>query len=297
MKRLLLLSIIFFSISLSTTRAQSALTIGEIFDFNIGDEFHHLVNDGMPIFYGMSKERYTIVDKYFSQNNDTVFYVRHQFGYTHLYSPSSYGFQNYNDTVFYTNFNSIVGVLNTPWPFAFPDTTQTGYPYNFDQNTDLFDTQWMVNSYYANFWFAMDFCIGKLGVGIGTVIQGYGPEDNTGGAGGGFGYDMTYYKKGDLSVGTPDTLDSTDIGVHELYPPTSTQITLYPNPTSEFINFEWKKNSYFDIRIFSFDGRVVVDRKRIYRGQQINIAELSNGHYIMELVGANGTTHSPFMKL
>ena len=295
MKRLLLLSIIFFSISPSTTKAQSALTIGEIFDFNIGDEFHHQVYP-QPWYMAIDgrKERFRIVEKYYSPNNDTVFYVRHQFGYTHwIYPSSSWGFASYNDTVSYTHFDSIVGIMNTPWPYFFPDSVSWGMPYDIYFNGDLFDPNWNVNSYQTQFGIGMDLFGGELGVGIGTVNQGWGPEDPQVEA---YGYYMTYYRKGDLSFGTPDTLDSTDIGVHELYPPTSTQITLYPNPTSEFINFDWKENSYFDIRIFSFDGRVVVDRKRIYRGQQVNITELSNGHYIMELVGVNGTSHSSFMK-
>lgn len=295
MKRILFLFILFISASYNMIKAQSALTIGQIFDFNVGDEFHHQVYP-QPWYFALDgrKERFRVVEKYYSPNNDTVFYVRHQFGYSHLIYPSNtWGFASYNDTVSYTHLDSIVGIMNTPWPYLFPDSLSWGMPYDIYFNGDLFDTYWNVNSYQTQFGIGMDMFGGELGVGIGTVNQGWGPEDPQVEA---YGYYMTYYKKGDLSFGTPDTIDSTDIGIHELYPSTASRISVFPNPSADFVNFDWQNNTYFDIRVIAFDGRIVFDRRRIYRGNNLNISELPIGTYIIEFSGINGTSQTLFMK-
>jgi len=297
MKRLLLLSIIFFSISLSTTRAQSALTIGEIFDFNVGDEFHHLIG-GPEDSIIKNLQRVEILDKFYSANNDTLFYVQHNFGYTQTNTPSGefFEFENFIDTLVYTNLNSVIDPF---CPYQFQPISANMGPFYFQINQDTIRQDYdgvlayQCSMYNAPTFNSADYWSESWGVGIGIIFSGYFPLMNTSSY---YSYNLVYYKKGNYIFGIPDTLDSTDIGVHELYPPTSTQITLFPNPSGEFINFDWKGNFYFDIRIFSFDGRVVFDRKRFYRGQQVNIAELSNGQYIMEILGVNGTSHSPFVK-
>jgi hypothetical protein len=84
--------------------------------------------------------------------------------------------------------------------------------------------------------------------------------------------------------------------VQELYPSTASIVTVYPNPSSDFVNFDWKNNAYLDLRVISLDGRIVMDRRRIYRGNNLNISELTNGSYIIEFNGVNGTSQSLFLK-
>lgn len=297
MKRLLILLIIFISIAPSGTNAQSALTIGEIFDFNVGDEFHHLIG-GPEDSIIKNLQRVEIVDKFYSANNDTLFYVQHNFGYiqTNTSNGIFFEFENFIDTAAYTNLNNIIDPF---CPYQFQPLSANMGPFYFQINQDTIRQDYdgvlayQCSMYNAPTFNSADYWSESWGVGIGIIFSGYFPLMNTSSF---YSYQLVYYKKGLNLFGIPDTLDSTDIGVQELYPSTASLISVYPNPSSDFINFDWKENSYFDIRVISSDGRLVMDRRRMYRGQNLNISELPSGSYIMQFNGVNGTSQSLFLK-
>lgn len=126
--------------------AQSVHTIGEIYNFDIGDEFHHRSHP--PVWQIlMDLRRVKIIDKFYSTAGDTVFYVRHNFGYTHHVTPTGvyWGFGNNNDTIFYTHLNDVVD-MNCPYVFDGSSET-TIDPANQSQwyyvlNQDIFSTDW-----------------------------------------------------------------------------------------------------------------------------------------------------------
>ena len=295
MKRLLLILVAF--ISLSTIKAQSALTIGEIFDFNIGDEFHHLIGDPEDSIVKNLK-RVEIVDKFYSANNDTLFYVQHNFGYikTNTSSGIVFEFENFIDTSAYTNLNNI---MDPYCPYQFQPLSANMGPFYFQINQDTIRQDYngvlayQCSMYNAPTFNSADYWSESWGVGIGIIYSGYFPLMNTSSF---YSYQLVYYKKGLNLFGIADTLASTDVAVNDLYPSTASRVTVYPNPTSEFVNFDWKENSYFDIRVISSDGRLVMDRRRMYRGQNLNISELPSGSYIMQFNGVNGTSQSLFLK-
>lgn len=81
------------------------LTVGQVYNFSIGD-----VHQTSMKFFGNNTPSFSydsIMDKYYSSNNDSVFYIINK----NYYSPPSYpggaSIQSTNiDTVFYTNLNS-----------------------------------------------------------------------------------------------------------------------------------------------------------------------------------------------
>ena len=101
--------------------SQNKLTVREVYDFDINDEFHYSesltnITPSPPGAY-----RYIILYKYFSKANDTVFYVRSTNGYTTSvnWSPSphlDYSFYSSEQTIFYTNLDSRIDYQNKNWP-------------------------------------------------------------------------------------------------------------------------------------------------------------------------------------
>jgi hypothetical protein len=82
MKIFYYLIISFYVLISGTASSQDFPARGEIYDFNIGDVFHTYLSASI----GMADlQNIEIVDKYFSQNSDTVFYTQSVVG---LYSSS-----------------------------------------------------------------------------------------------------------------------------------------------------------------------------------------------------------------
>jgi len=101
-KTLLLLSLV---LSLSNLRASDTLTIRQIFNYDVGDTFHYRIRDGItyPSYhYVYADEIKRITGKYFSANNDSVWYVE-------SYIPTYY------DTIMYTHLGStVITGMDTP---------------------------------------------------------------------------------------------------------------------------------------------------------------------------------------
>lgn len=94
MKKTIQLLILFIGFYFSAN-SQTMPTRGEIFDFNINDEFQYREFHDSP---WSTVTRYVIIDKFYSSANDTVFYGRHFDNYT-----STWDFTPPEHMVYYFN--------------------------------------------------------------------------------------------------------------------------------------------------------------------------------------------------
>ena len=102
MKIILILNFLLFTICIS---AQEILTIGEVFDFEIGDIFQYKSELN---YEPANASRITILDKTFSADNDTVFYTKRRNYYNMYNFDGTYTFQNDTISSFYTNLDSSI---------------------------------------------------------------------------------------------------------------------------------------------------------------------------------------------
>lgn len=72
MKSLILFATLLIFTSIASS--QELLTIREVFDFEIEDKFHY---EGLHPDQPPNAERVTIIDKYYSENGDTLFYIKY----------------------------------------------------------------------------------------------------------------------------------------------------------------------------------------------------------------------------
>ena len=276
--------------------AQSVHTIGEIYNYDIGDEFHHQSDPPVWQIF-MDLRRVKIMDKFYSADGDTVFYVRHNFGYSHYLMPvgngytDHYGFANYNDTILYTHLNDVVD-MNCPYVFdGSSETTidpanQTQWYYVLNQ--DIFSADWGVEAYQYSATNDPTFMIGDYlghtwGVGIGIISAGYTPEDP---AADSYGYELTYYKKGNISFGVNDTLEQIDVvGLTEVY--STNNIIAYPNPASGVITIHTPSNNGI-LRILSIDGKCLHQERYFTNNIQFDSEVLSKGSYFITATDDNG---------
>lgn len=236
MKNYLTLSLLFLAIA---GNSQTSLTVGEIFDFNVDDEFQTF-NDypqGRP----PNAIRMKVIGKHFSATNDTVFYTRSFDNYYTVLNPNpsphlDYYFDTYIDSVFYTNLNDNV-LNNSPDTSCnlIVDTTICGIP--------------------ANGWECLgieEYVSEVFGKGLGVVrdvyVQNGSPSQS-------YDHKIFYFKKDTMECGTPDlttsiSLNRISLGIENIY----------PNPfTDNFrIRFADDKHSY-RINIFDLRGTEIFE--------------------------------------
>ncbi len=73
------------------------------------------------------------------------------------------------------------------------------------------------------------------------------------------------------------------------------EVKIYPNPAKTFLNFEGVEKP-FDIRIFNLDGKIIFFRINM-DGNHININELSEGFYVMEIKINERKVYRKFLKV
>lgn len=267
MKRLLLL-LFLINFPFVLVKGQSMLTHGQVYDFNINDEFQSKVYNVPP-----NASRIKIIGKHFSTNNDTVFYIRHFDNYSSIpdYSTSPphlvYSYSIGIDSVFYTNLDS--GINSTYGNFLIDSC-------NFFHDTLYYTSQYCGSQVYEfNECRACCFegynTIGILGKGLGLVYHHYSHAsewvDNVS--------EMFYYKKDTIVCGTPDT---SPLSIVE-HAKTKENITLYPNPASNILNLTNIKRQT-SVRLYDLYGKLVMETKTD-RNTTLDISQLTQGIYTL----------------
>jgi hypothetical protein len=275
-----LLGIIFLIFVLCNTYSQELPTILEVFDFNIGDEFHYKAYGGMAVYpHAM---RVKIMDRIYDFINDNVKYTRSwdNFYTTYEELPEPhliYHVDQYVDTLTVTLLDSTISCyLSIEENYSQDDTSLQlnsfisqsslcgDVSYNFHWNYSI--TPGYGDSYGASY-------IKGLGRVSSFVIY----ESQSGAE---WGKKMFYYNKGDSTCGIPDTTIITNYAT----PITENQISLFPNPCSDFISVQ-NLNPNFEatIRIFSLIGNLVFEAIRS-PSEIIDVNYLQPGIYVLHII-------------
>jgi hypothetical protein len=265
-----LITLIILLLSIDSFTAQSYLTIGEVFDFNINDEFHY-TRENQP----SNGERITVFDKYYSINSDTVFYTLHHDIYNvipdYSVSPpgSIYVFDTIIDTIFYSNLNMPINYI---WPQNDPEFVFYDSIKEFD--TNLCDIE--MNSYYIQqYSFEPSWFKRSYGRGIGMTLD-YWHYQGNGVSQFPVWERMIYFKKGTISCGSPDqtTLDLFDLNGQK-------EFIIYPNPSDGIISIDNNSSKKINIKVFNTAGELKYLEQNI--SSEIDLSKLSNGIYILEI--------------
>lgn len=242
MKRFLVILLI---VSLSATiAAQELMTIGEVFDFEIGDEFQ---TSGNCPGQTPNADRITIIDKYYSMESDSIFYVQNHNSYsTQIDNMNNleYHFWSRTDTVLYTNLDSSITYYDR-W-------------FSYDTSMFMYDTINEISIQYCNTLINGFNCAGNyfepitikrlFGKGLGLVrdyywnIPDYSEFDNK----------LFYYKKNEISCGEPDKLYVTVAEEQE-----NPEIRVFPNPASKFFSVELEESIFKELKIYTSSGCLI----------------------------------------
>lgn len=277
MKKTLLTLLIF--VTYLSINGQELMTIGDVFKFEVGDEFQI---EGTATNEPPNADRIKIIEKYYSTNEDTLFYVRfHDSYYTYIENGElQYSFWTKTDTVSYTNLDSSIVYFDQ----------------GFELNQYIENSEQLCNSlingcaYESGPSFEPDYINNEYGKGLGQTYAYYYAYqahavlwENT----------LFYYKKGEFECGIPDTLT---VGIDEVNS-YQHKFTIYPNPVNSFINIktESQLDSYQCI-IMNLKGEIILSEQLKGQQNRINIDYLDNGIYIMQIKYGNHLITRKFIK-
>lgn len=265
---LILFGIIHLSLSLA---GQGIPTVGEVYDFAAGDEFHVRTADEPP-----NCRRFIINSKFFSASGDTVFYIRFNDNYSSewLNQPVphlEYYFYSYVDTVSFTCLDSLISspffpLLNDTLANTFFDTV---YNSLFYCNRPVYELDACSNCIFEGIHFHQ---IYGRGLGILSYLYEYAAQNVSN------YYFTIFYRKNGIPCGLPDL---TTQGIADSVNPDEL-IHIYPNPFSEFFTVDLLNQGSVKMSIFSITGEVI--RTWNTEGPQtIKIQNLAPGSYFLKI--------------
>lgn len=83
-------------------------------------------------------------------------------------------------------------------------------------------------------------------------------------------------------------------GVNEI---TATHFKIYPNPTTDFVNIENTVGFDFELQFFDVNGKIIETNSiHAFKTKKINISQLNNGIYILQLKNNNNVLNYKFIK-
>jgi hypothetical protein len=293
MKKLLLTIMSFLTI---LGHSQNYLTIREVFDFNIGDEFHYLIPP--PIMTQNFDEYFKvqISGKEIYEEKDSIVYTQTITHYWFSYDMSTFGYHitENSQKIYFINIDSTIDYYD-PYFKTGRDTTIIDTSCSGEVSFQFKDTVFqsanyqcnhIVNGYdYLRGCFEYVDYINYYSQGLGSVYKySYDPEN------GDVEKKLIYYKKGEQEcgyAGLPTSIGNT----------IESNFKIYPNPSQTEIFILCDNNlDKLDVWIFDLQGRLVKTIMITSDYSKIDISDLSNGAYFLKLRIKNSWTTRMIIK-
>lgn len=260
--------LIIFLFIYSSLGAQDQLTNGEIFNYEIGDIFHWYWSSSGDL----DKRILTVIEKEFSENNDTVFYT-----YDRL--------RNYN----YPD-------AEPPWGIFTHDTLTEYYTdlleFREDYDSSTVDPDYFNNRTINYHYYGMSSGEGgtsihsRFGEGLGRVYYNYA-QTLSGFPSSWAEEHLVYYKKGEEEYGEPLVLSIEESSLPSF-------IKVYPNPCSDRIYWSiTNENQEVEkAMIFDMTGNLIKSQRINHSEQGISVSEIESGIYLLKLKMESGVVQS-----
>ena len=241
----------------SDLKSQNISTIGEVYDFEVGDLFHFDKSAGdLTGWSGMwSVTNIEILDKYNSSNDDTLFYIRNISRQRYDYPDNVLTYSYNTDTIFFINLNSLL---------------QSGNIDSVYTNVNLYNGRIInfVDLSYSNALWTM-----KYANGCGKTSEQFYSEDFNSES----SYELVYFKKGSEEWGTPIIVS---VENSELI---DSEILIFPNPSKNSVKIVSNKSDYGELTIISMNGIKIKSFQLNPYQTTIDISELKQGIYILQM--------------
>lgn len=273
------------------------LTRGEVYNFNIGDEFNRSYHNydipqPNPLWYSK------VLNKYFSLSGDTVFYEIKNYNenYQFFSSPTPHVdtiISEDTTLIFHTNLNDYI-TYTLPEEHLWNDSLKYNHGYTtlntgecagitFIQEANKTLTYWYSSVAIPNYRATcFEGAFEPAGfnyyykTGIGEFLrESFGPN-----SGQNWKRYTIGYQKGGNTCGTI----STDVNLHENK--SILKLTIYPNPTSNAFNYSFNSNEKISLTIYNVNGKIVLEKNNLNPTGKLNVSELKTGIYFVKSISS-----------
>lgn len=265
-------AILVLLISINPISAQDISTIAEIYDYEVNDVFHteeYASTVGMAF---MEYRNILITDKFYSPDEDTVFYVRSIHEYMAGSDNPDGSTDFYQDTIFYTDLNALIhnGYIDS----VYTSSAYNGRKINYDYSSNIPDWREDIfiegcgGSYY-------DFTDYIDDIHINHHLK------------------LIYFKKGTEEWGTPHYITAVETMTSK------SDLRVYPNPASDNIriNLPDANHKVFSGMIFSSTGqRIQKFNFSSVETKHLDVSTLKRGIYMIRLITDDTSYSSTFIK-
>lgn len=284
MKKITLFLLFLMSIGTGYAQTSDSISYREVYNFDVGDEFHYYAGGGKTTSHSIEK----VLTKQYSADNDSVYYsiyLIQQSKYLNM-APYfikdtivvKYGFLlNGLEEKYYrgntkkdTCYSSIYCTYKSDSIYSTTYNNRKGYQHIRDSTYE--DTVQNRTYYlYSNY------SIYVVGIGNSYYYNtnNYGTINKS----------LVYYKKGSETWGTPNVFNtgiSHNLGIN------MDKLLVYPNPTYGNLTIQVPEEEKINtISIFSVQGKLIKSEKT--GNPNIDISELPKGIYILSGVFEDGT--------
>lgn len=252
---------------------QGILTIGEVFDFDVDDEFHISNLFGLPYGYKM-----TISDKWFSDNHDSVYYFVTKDRYYSMYNDQTglldYYYDTFSEVLSYTNLDSSIYTFH--YQAEFPEDSSLFFKYDSlifidsslcNKQINGFDRQdGDFESTYAHFEYGRG-----LGITYQMEITGHTGEPD-------WEYKLVYYIKDGLECGTPDR----HLNNIRSSGASTSQFEVYPTIVKNWVYVkDINQCNPYEISLINLSGCTLTHVTNLSGDYSLNLEGFSSGLYII----------------
>ena len=252
--KLVVLVVVLMIMFIPNLMSQNISTIREIYNYKIGDIFHFDFFGNGPGYGESSITNIMITDLYYSQNNDTIFYIRKVDRKINSFEYPETVYKHYIDTIFYTNLDSLV--KNGQIDSVYSDTNlYYGRKINYYNNSGFEQDSWSVMH--------VDGC-GEARIIYSNWDTSVSSDDK-----------LIYYKKGDEEWGVPHP-----VSVNEVYTGLMT-LNVYPIPSKNYVNIFSENLAHGSLSVVSLTGEIVMAQNIKSNLTTIDISKLSSGIYLL----------------
>jgi hypothetical protein len=270
MKLLFIIIVLSFS---GFAHSQEILTRGEVFDYNVGDEFHHLTYRNYFMDDGDRSTKWIVTDKYYSENQDTVFYVADYLRIINNYDNNYNGeLEQWTHEFHFTDLSEELSMQDSV--YIDPDRFNGKEIHHFSemqawQEEETFNQNHTINEYVATLGRVRNsFSFWHEQISVGHTSS------------------LVYYYKADTGEewGTQLTLSTSELDLEK-------KIKVFPNPSKGIFNWELESienDIPQTLYVYSLEGKKLLHRKLNPAQNSIDLSDLDQGIFILEFQTENG---------
>lgn len=260
------LSIVLQFTCLHTANSQDISAISEIYNYDIGDEFQYRESTiNMVHLEGyITYSNIEILDKYYSLNQDTLYYSRSCYDTTYyVYDDiSTWCFLNYIDTISISNLDSLIRFGDIDTVYTDPSLYNGRKINSWSPSKKIIQFDSTLNEKYIE------------GCGGPCLLQAWNSQ---------YGdpivhkIELIYYLKGGEQWGDPFFVNTANLILED------DSYSIFPNPVNSFINFQFpgqNKPSSAIAAIYNISGKVI-KRFKLNHTNRLDLSDLKPGVYIL----------------